>query len=584
MSASGLNPTDFLTRAETALNQLALQEAEKLDPAKGAAIMEAGQIIHCSIASLYFIQEEGRLISENFGGLTSEEDAQAKNDTFEAKQAVIALALEKFPALFREIPEELEDQISYELFSRPTMHVCGEVKHTFSEDSLANQEICPITRNPIGKERVYDHETQEAVYNFVLTTLGVIEAPVKEEPAEPSSSTPPPVDTQPSPEPVPYPHNQGASSSYSTLPAYDQMPTPTYAFAPVNQYNKVFTQLYSNPEHVYSSCTAIAGHAISEMLSVPAGTPTDLGKILWEGHQIMAKEIEKHSQMGEYTQLAFGDIATSFEKLHFPKIGELPGLVQIQENAATCYCGQIPHDDTDSYYTDLLKRFAISAVEWGNSNMGVIITHGGATYGLTFHVLEAEPKITFFDSHGENGGPASLTTFYTITGVAQFLARKFPHFPNDGFMEEGASLINFYPVVSAYAVQTQPTFSFAAMSSSSVVEQQPVQISDRTRMEWVAHDLDCLLKRDSNDPSFGGWAYECYRNLGALEKTPLVNRVYFEYYKLLTGTLGWKSNGSFNWAEQCFLAQSFFTPGLPPVPHMVALRLTAIRNALETSQ
>ncbi len=555
----------FQEKISAVINSLVINQAAALPETEGAALFEQGQQLQDSIALFYAQENEYRSLSIHEGMHMESDTSQLLHNRFEAMTHVISLARSSFPHLFVDIPQRLEDPFFFnQVFERPMIHMCRGERYVLSESLVDMQGTCPISGEEMGSERNYDYELQEEIYNLVLTRLGNQVNSGYDAPAALSA---------------PIPHGHASSSSPSFICA-----SPAALFAQANQYDPIYRQLHTSQDHLTSACTAIVGYAASEILSIPPGAPVDLGKILWEGHKVMADEIKKNPyEIG--AQLAFGDIIGRFDQIQIPAIGAIPDAFELEENGIPYFAAQIePH-----FYHNLLNYLSSSTQERGLNHIAVAMTLGGGTYLLDLYHAENGTYVRFFDSHGSGGSPASLVTFSSIIEASHFLETRFPPLPYDEGTQEGANLINLYPLVlrqmesaappsfSDVSHQSAPSSSIPSMDLSG--DEAEVTAIVKTTIGNLYH----CLSHKSADPHFAVVAHLAYSALQKHRNAHIVNRVYAEYSTILTTELGWVPDGQANWAEHCFQAQSFDAPGVPSVQHMAYLRVKAMENALFNS-
>lgn len=96
----------------------------------------------------------------------------------------------------------------------------------------------------------------------------------------------------------------------------------------------------------------------------------------------------------------------------------------------------------------------------------------------------------------------------------------------------------------------------------------------------VIRSLEGFLITQQNEHGFKELCERYYQMVGQYKDSKIAGKVFLEYYKILTGTLNWSSDGTFTWAEDCFMAPAFAIPGVADLPRMVYLRIAAMKRAL----
>ncbi len=506
-------------------------------------------------------------------------------------------------------------------------------KHIFNEGQLRTKpsplageppiKECPITRLAITEER-YDLETQEAIYTYVLKKL----APPVETPAPAPVIDP----TQPSAEPAPehhYTHGADLGAPLDAIASLEERlimgyASPEVQYGPANLVDAIYQPLYQNLPHgiLYGvqpqdafreACSeasfAIVMYAATEALSKPTGAPLDLGKILWEGHKYHVKCLTEGARytFSYVTKMITGSGCMQ----HFNHMPRFPGT-DWNEDATTNLIvrGAIPQENR-LFYQNTLLHLVTCAEALENRNFAVVISRPNVNdvekitnYLVQIAINEYNGlNISIFDPNGVDELPATMSSFTTIEEAALYLSNILPHQPNiiptqpayansisllplitrsspslplvgtsSGDQQTGAS--SSTPAILPLQQQSSSS-SNEPMSSISSVQSSIMMLSD------VTGALRYMLEDMNSDPSFPDATYRSYIGVQDLPSKEVMYAIYYEYYKLLTEELGWTPDGSFNWAEKCFLSENFAGGGLPSIPHMVYLRLKAIENAIK---
>ncbi|MES2122750.1 MAG: hypothetical protein V4492_08255 [Chlamydiota bacterium] len=621
-----------------------LAQEKQLDADAASELATAADDINGSIASLYYLKEELEQLAESEQPATEEETKAAQLAAFNAMQDVIDLAKRAFPELFwtdaahmhahPDIPEDLIDnEVTFELFERPVSHICGTAKHTFNAQSLVKPDgtpitICPLTREDIGAKREYDYDKQEKIYNYVLDKL----APPAETPAPTPTTDPTQPSAEPAPNPPQYTYGEALGTPDSqifeqTAPEVQHSPVEMQ-YGPTNLYDDVYQQLYPTLPLKYACSSvggAIAVHAAAEALT---GAPWDLGKILWEGHKINADYLN-NKDVSPY----IGSLIMDSDRIQlFAWRDAIPDMTWIISQGATTnitgeaplfLSGNIPQSNLRSFFENIVRHLVIHAAHQEDPNLAIVIATGNSMdvrqcLLLQISVLEGslgedleDVRISIFDPHGTDELPASLSSFSRIDDAAIHLASILPYTTSSRGPFETYQSTHALNQIALYPLMAKPSQALPLLGSSSTHSQQYVGSSSSSSHEPLQHptlmsssssypvepislnQVSIMQMRDivgtlkywlthmHSDPDFQSRTHESYASIQQLPGKEIANAVYFEYYKILTEELRWTPDGSFNWAERCFLSENFARAGLPTLPHMVYLRLKAIENALK---